>query len=186
MPTEPEGLAEQLSREGYGEAVFLSELLPAVYSDLKRIAHSQLLRRMPGATFSTTVLVHETWVRLAKGNSAAMLGRAHFMALCARVMRQVLIDRSRARAAEKRGGNVTHMQEDPAATEPAQIEAQLSFVEGLGELAEVDPRLARIIEQHWFIGLSAEELAELHEVTLRTIQRDLKRARAWIVELLTP
>jgi len=187
MPIQATDLAEQLSIEGFGAATDLRELLPSVYGDLKRIAHVQLFRRVPGASLSTTVLVHETWMKLARQNAAPALSRAHFIALCARVMRQILIDRLRARAAEKRGGGEAILSmDDSSAVEPAQIEAQLGFAEGLGALAKVDARLARLIEQHWFIGLDADELAELHGVGLRTIQRELKRARAWIGELLAP
>lgn len=186
MANEPADLADQLAKEGYGEAGELRELLPVVYLDLKRIAHSQLFRRTPGASLSTTALVHETWIKLARGNSASIHGRAHFMALCARVMRQILIDRSRARAAEKRGSEMLHQKDGVAETEPAQAEAQLRFVNGLDALAAVDPRLARIIEQHWLIGLGVEELADLHGVGVRMIQLELKRARAWVGELLAP
>ena len=106
MDASRDDFAERLEREGYGEALALRELLPLVYSDLKRIAHRQLLRQVRGATMSTTVLVHETWARLATAPAAAPLERAHFIALCARVMRQVIIDHARARGAEKRGGGV--------------------------------------------------------------------------------
>lgn len=186
MSTNSVDLAEQLSLEGYGEAADIRELLPEVYTDLKRIAHSQLFRRIPGATLSTTVLVHEAWLRISKGDCAPVFGRAHFMALCARVMRQVVIDKARAHAAGKRSADATLGLDQIAVMEPTQFEAQLGFVEGLEVLAKADARLARIIEQHWFIGLEAEELAELHGVTLRTIQRELKRAKAWVGELLAP
>jgi RNA polymerase sigma factor (TIGR02999 family) len=187
MSNEPADLAERLSDEGYGEVADLRDLLPVVYTDLKRVAHSQLFRRVPGATMSTTVLVHETWLRLARSGPGHRIDRAHFIALCARVMRQILIDRARARFADKRGGGaVVGSLFETDAGESAQIESQLSFAEGLDALAKADTRLARIIEQHWFIGLDAEELAELHGVTLRSIQRELKRARAWVGELLAP
>lgn len=183
----PGDLAERLALEGYGEAVALRELLPMVYADLKRIAHRQLLRQVRGATMSTTVLVHETYARLAAAPGSAPVGRDHFVSLCARVMRQVIIDHARARGAEKRGAGTEHQDIlDSDATADSQGPALLALAEALDDLASADMRLARLIEQHWFIGLSPEELADLHGLSLRSVQRELKRARAWLVELLAP
>lgn len=187
MNEESEDLAERLAREGYGEAGSLRELLPLVYTDLKRIAHFQLLKHVRGSTMSTTVLVHETWARLAGATGRAPIEREHFVSLCARVMRQVVIDHARAASAEKRGGGVAHadLQDVVASVDPP-AHSLLVLAEALESLQQADPRLARLIEQHWFIGLEVEELATLHGFTLRTAQRELKRARAWLAELLGP
>lgn len=186
MSATPTEFALQLEREGFAPAAELDELLPTVYADLKRIAHRQLLRHVPGATLSTTVLVHETWARLA-AHGEGRFSRAHLLSLGARVMRQVVVDHARARAAGKRGGNLhrVELDDDDARDEP-QGQAILLLGEALDTLERADPRLLRLIEQHWFIGLEPDELAELHEVSLRTIQRELKRARAWLAELLAP
>lgn len=187
MDVDSEDLAERLAREGYGEAGPLRELLPLVYADLKRIAHFQLLRHVRGSTLSTTVLVHETWARLAGAPGRAPIEREHFVSLCARVMRQVVIDHARAASADKRGGGAVHVElQDVAAAAEPPAHALLVLAEALESLQEVDPRLARLVEQHWFIGLEAEELATLHDFSLRTAQRELKRARAWLAELLGP
>lgn len=187
MDVDAEDLAERLAREGYGEAVWLRELLPLVYADLKRIAHHQLLRHVRGSTLSTTLLVHETWSRLAGATGKTPVEREHFIALCARVMRQVVIDHIRAASAEKRGAGVPHLElRDADATVEQPAHALFVLAEALDSLQEADPRLARLVEQHWFIGLEADELATLHEVSPRTIQRELKRARAWLGELLGP
>lgn len=187
MDANDSGLAERLAQEGFGDAIELRLLLPEVYADLKRIAHRQLFRHVPSATMSTTVLVHETYSRVAAGDTHPRLTRAHFLALCARVMRQVVVDRARWRGAEKRGGAATHVEigdDDTGST--SQDEAVLALAAALESLQTADPRLVRLIEQHWFIGLDAEELAVLHDVSLRTVQRELKRARAWLSDLLTP
>ncbi len=187
MPVEPADLAERLADEGYGDATDLRELLPTVYSDLKRIAHRQLFRQVPGATLSTTVLVHEAYARLGRDPDRALSSRGHFIALCARVMRQIIVDHARVRSAMKRGGGEAALELlDKDAVDPSQIHALLDFTEALEALATSDPRLAQLIEEHWFLGLEPDELADLHEVTLRTVQRGLKRARAWIGELLVP
>lgn len=187
MHVEPAELAERLADEGYGDAATLRDLLPFVYEDLKRIAHRQLLRSLCGATLSTTVLVHEAYARVAQHRADRAPDRAHFIALCARVMRQVVIDHLRAKGAGKRGRGaaVLELLDGDARDEPT-FQALLAFVQAFDGLAAADPRLARLIEQHWFIGLDPPELATLHGVTLRTIQRELKRARAWLGELLVP
>jgi RNA polymerase sigma factor (TIGR02999 family) len=179
-------LIGQLAEQGYADALELDALLPTVYADLKRIAHRQLLRRMPNATLSTTALVHETYARLAGRDAQLRLSRAHFLALCARVMRQIVIDNARARGAQKRGGGALDVEiGEHDATFDAQTQSLLALGTALDEIERVDPRLSRLIEQHWFIGLEAEELASLHAVSLRTIQRELKRARAWLAGILT-
>lgn len=187
MHTRAPDFADRLSEEGYGDASDLRDLLPAVYADLKRIAHRQLFRNVRGATLSTTVLVHETYARIAQSRPEPILDRTHFIALCARVMRQVVIDHLRARGADKRGGGEARVVLlDHDASEEPDGNALLAMAEALDALAASDARLARLIELHWFIGLEPEELAVIQGVTLRTIQRELKRARAWLGELLAP
>jgi RNA polymerase sigma factor (TIGR02999 family) len=179
--------ALQLARDGFAQVAELDVLLPVVYADLKRIAHRQLLRQVSGATLSTTVLVHETWARLAERSAGLQLTRAHLLSLSARVMRQVVIDHARGRAAGKRGGGLRRVElGDGDERIESQDQALLMLAEALDTLERADPRLVRLIEQHWFIGLEADELAQLHDVGVRTIQRELKRARAWLAELLLP
>ena len=187
MDTHDAGLAERLAREGFADAVELRALLPDVYAELKRIAHAQLFRRVPGATLSTTVLVHETYTRLAERGGAQPLARAHFLALSARVMRQIVVDHARTRGADKRGGDATRVEwNDEHVRGDTQDQALLALAGALDTLETADPRLVRMIEQHWFIGLEANELADLHALSLRTVQRELKRARAWLADLLAP
>lgn len=178
-------LADCLCAEGFGDSADLHALLPSIYADLKRVAHRQLFRHLHGPTLSTTVLVHEAYSRLVQGDRARHLSRTHFFALSARVMRQVMIDHARARATGKRGGATLGLHETDAA-ETSPFQALLAFAQDLAALDRADPRLARLIEQHWFLGMDSAELAALHGTTQRTIQRDLRRARAWIGELLAP
>lgn len=175
-------LAGQLEREGHGDAVALRELLPAVYADLKRIAHRQLLRGVGGPTLSTTVVVHEAWARIA---DAAPCSRAHFVSLCARVMRQVIVDHVRTRMALKRGGGIdADLLADDEGDAVPQATSLLFLAEALEALERSDPRLVRMIEQHGLLGLDADELARLHGLSPRSVQRELKRARAWLATLL--
>jgi RNA polymerase sigma factor (TIGR02999 family) len=183
--TATDQLVERLSAEGFGDSAGLHALLPSIYADLKRVAHRQLFRHLHGPTLSTTVLVHEAYSRLVQGNGARHLSRSHFFALSARVMRQVMIDHARARASGKRGAATLGLHEDDAA-ETSPFQALLAFAQDLAALDRADPRLARLIEQHWFLGMDSAELAVLHGTTQRTIQRELRRARAWIGELLAP
>lgn len=178
-------LAAELAREGIAARDELAALLPVVYLELKRIAHGQMLRLVAGSTLSTTVLVHETYLRLAERNPELRLSRSHFVSLCARVMRQVVADHAREQFAEKRGGDRPTMAlRDTDAASHASAHALASLAIALDTLSQADPPLVRLIEQHWFLGLDSEELAKLHQVSQRTIQRDLRRARAWVADLL--
>lgn len=187
MGTSDAELADRLADAGYGDARDLRVLLPQVYAELKRIAHRQLFRRLPGATLSTTVLVHEAYARVAANGADARLTREHFLALSARVMRQIVIDHARARSSAKRGGGVAAVELAATDAHDATLDdALLALDDALALLERVDPRLLRLIEQHWFIGLDSDELVELTGLSLRTVQRELKRAKAWMAELMAP
>jgi RNA polymerase sigma factor (TIGR02999 family) len=163
----------------------LDGLLPAVYHELKCIAHRQLGRAHPGATLSTTVLVHEVYERL-RGSQAVPTGdRAHFFALCARAMRQVIIDHARERHALKRGaGEVVYALAGHDAPDIEQPDAIVALDQALSALEALDPRLVRVIELRLFAGLEPAAIAELNGVTVRTVQRDWQRARAWLARAL--
>lgn len=159
----------------------LDQLLPAVYEELKRIAHRQLARARPGATLSTTVLVHEVYERLCGSPALPTGDRAHFYALCARAMRQVIIDHARERQALKRGaGQVVYALAGHDAPDIDQPDAIVALDQALSALDALDPRLVRMIELRLFAGLEPAAIAELSGVTVRTVQRDWQRARAWL------
>lgn len=174
------------------EPVFKSESgeLPAqlfvlVYDELRKVARRQ--RRGVGSppTLNTTALVHETYLKLSPAPAATGLSRAHFLALAARAMRQVLVDHARSRACLKRGGEITFtdLQESSASTSVDMVD-MLALDRALVELADLDARAGRVVEWHVFGGLSIEEIAELQGVAARTTYRDWRRARAFLVQHL--
>jgi len=183
VTTPPAGIAgpgptDLLADLRSGRQESLDALIPVVYDELRVIAHRQLRRRAPGATLATTALVNEAYLKLVDQSRAGWRDRAHFLALAAVAMRHVLTDRARASVALKRGGvrqRVT-LEEDAALADddPASL---LEIDDALRTLESVDPRLARVVECRFFGGLSEEEIAEALDVTVRTVQRDWKKAR---------
>jgi RNA polymerase sigma factor (TIGR02999 family) len=157
----------------------IDRLLPVVYEELRAIAHRQLgVRGGGGGTLQTTALVHEAWLKLVDQSRAQWRDRAHFLALAAVAMRHVLLDRAKARAALKRGGGRVRLDldEETIGVED-QPEAALQLEEALSHLAQVAPRLARVVECRFYGGLTEEEIAEALGVTPRTVQRDWVKAR---------
>jgi len=171
------------SRGGDGDA--LDELVPRVYDELKRLAHDRLRRERPDHTLSTTGLVHEAYLRLADASRAKWRNRGHFLAMASQVMRSVLVDYARRRKAEKRGGGRQPVELDEARLIPdAYADRVLELHEALLRLDDVNPRQRAILEQRYFGGLTLEETAEALGLSLTTIKRDLRFARAWLsVEL---
>ena len=177
-------LSTLLGAAAAGEAEALSRLMPLVYDELRRLARSQLGHRGQGATLSTTALVHEVYERLARQSPLAVSDRKHFFVLCARVMRQIVIDNLRRRSADKRGGGIAleHVPVDePVAAEQASL---LALEEAMRSLGEHDPALLDCASLVWFAGLEPQEVAGMTGVSVRTVQRDLARARAWVADAL--
>jgi len=158
----------------------------AVYDELRRIAHRHLRARRRGAvdhggrqsSLSTTAVVHEAYLKLVDQARGNWKDRAHFLAIASVAMRHVLIDRARARGASKRGGTRTRVTlDDDAVAVDQQAEVVLEIDEALRHLSVIDVRLAQVVEYRFFGGLSEEEAAEVLGVTVRTIQRDWRKAR---------
>jgi RNA polymerase sigma factor (TIGR02999 family) len=166
-------------RPGDGEA--LVGLVPLVYRELRAIAHRQLgapMRARDSATLSTTALVNEAYLKLASDPRRSWNDRTHFLALAAVAMRQILVDRARARVTLKRGGAFAHITLDEGALAgDDQPEALLALDEALERLAALAPRLARVVELRFYGGLSEAEIADVLGVTARTVQRDWAKAR---------
>lgn len=161
-----------------GDRESLDRLMPLLYAELHAIAHRQLGRLPPGGTLSTTALIHEAYLKLVDQSQAQWRDRAHFLALSSVVMRQVLVDRSKARLTLKRGGaRVRITLEDEQIAADDQPAALLQIDEALDELARIEPRLARVVECRFFGGLTEEEIAEALQLTVRTVQRDWAKAR---------
>ena len=161
-----------------GRRESLDRLLPVVYEQLREIAHRRLGARERTGTIETTALVHEAYLKLVDQSSAEWRDRAHFFALASVAMRHVLIDRARARAASKRGGENERVSfDDDAIAVEDRAFALLEIDDALDRLAGVEPRLVRVFECRFFGGLTEEEIAEALGVTVRTVERDWAKAR---------
>ena len=167
-------------RQGDREA--LDRLTPLVYDELRRIAHRYVRLERQGHTLETTALVNEAYLRLAGQQQIDWENRAHFFAVTAQVMRHVLIDHARKRRYVKRGGpDAERVSLDAAAVMTYQRAAELvALSEALDELARLDERKARVVELRYFGGLSLEETADVLDVSVMTIRRDWRAAKAWL------
>ena len=155
----------------------IDRLVPIVYGELRAIAHRQLAR-LDGGTLATTALVNEAYLKLVDQSRAEWRDRAHFLAVASLAMRHILVDRARARRRVKRGGErVRVMLHEEHISIDAQPDALLQINEALTALAELEPRLARVVEYRFFGGLTEAQTAEALGVTDRTVQRDWAKAR---------
>lgn len=167
------------SRTGGRET--LDELVPHVYDQLKRLAQERLRSEHPDHTLSTTGLVHEAYLKLVDIERVRWQDRAHFLAMASRVMRRVLVDYARRRNAAKRGGGERPVELDEARLVPdAYAEQVLELHYALTRLEEINPRQREILEQRYFGGLTLEETAEAIDVSLTTVKRELRFAKAWL------
>ena len=163
----------------------LDSLLPLVYKELRRLAAGYLRREKPGQTLQPTALVHEAYLRLMKDRPDRWQNRAHFCAIAAHSMRQILIERARARGAVKRGGGGPRVTLDEAllAGEDRSIDL-LALDEALERLAALDPEQARLVELRFFGGLTVEETAEAMSISPATVKRHWTIAKAWLAREL--
>ena len=167
--------------EGDHEA--LDKLTPLVYEELHRAAHRYMAQERPGHTLQTTALVNEVYLRLVDIREVTWQDRAHFFAVCARLMRRVLTDFARSRGYLKRGGDSPHVALDQALLVNLEPPADLiALDDGLNALASFDPRKSEVVELRFFGGLSVDETAEVLEVSPKTVDRDWKLARLWLLE----
>ena len=181
----PSGVTRLLVAWQHGHEDALERLIPLVYADLHRLAHAQMARERAGHTLQTTALVHETYLRLVDGNQVSWTDRAHFFAVCARLMRRILVDRARARHASKRGGAARHVAfEDWLVGRPPNDEELLALDEVLDRLAVNDRRRSRVVELRYFGGMTVEETAAVLDVSPETVTRDWKVARLWLLHEL--
>ena len=173
-------VTELLQDWSRGDRRALDELVPIVYRELRRKAASYLRRERPNHTLAATALVHEAFLRLVD-QKAEFRNRSHFLAVAANIMRRVLVDHARARAAAKRPRPELQVTLDPAmpSTMPEAFEI-LSLDEALDQLAALDARQARLVELRYFGGLTSEEAAEVLELSPSTVKRDWNLAKAWL------
>ncbi len=165
--------------DGDGEA--LSELVSTVYPELRRIARRHLGRRAPDHTLQSAALVNEAYLKLIRAQSIHCENRAHFFALCAKIIRQVLVDHARRRRYAKRGGDAVQVPlEEALLGTRAQGVDVLALEDALDSLSKIDPRKGRVVELRFFGGLSVEEAAQVLRVSPETVMRDWKMAKAWL------
>ena len=163
----------------------LDSLLPLVYQELRRLAAAYIRRERPGYTLQPTALVNEAYLRLLKDDPARWQNRAHFCAIAAHSMRQILIERARARDAQKRGGARARVTLDEALVGGGERSIDLvALDEALERLAAIDPEQARLVELRFFGGLTVEETAEAMHISPATVKRHWTVARAWLAREL--
>jgi RNA polymerase sigma factor (TIGR02999 family) len=167
-----------------GDTSALDRLIPLVYEELRVLASRSLRNERASATLVTTALIHEAYLRLA-GADVGWENRRHFLSVAARIMRRVLVDHARARSRQKRGGGMIAVTlGDPAGDggmDPIDI---IAIDRALGELEALDERKARLVELHYFAGVSYEEAAGILGVSPVTVHRDLRFARTWLHDRL--
>jgi RNA polymerase sigma factor (TIGR02999 family) len=186
MPAPPDTTQLLLDARAGDRSAF-DRLFSHVYDELRGVAHQRLVRHRPGETLDTTALVHESYLRLVDQARAEWRDRAHFLAVASRAMRFVVVDYARARTAKKRGGGSRDVPLDAvqvAADERATDLLALS--ESVEQLATVSPRLAEVVECHFFGGLTFEEIAAATGTSVSTVKRDWTRARAWLYRSMQP
>jgi RNA polymerase sigma factor (TIGR02999 family) len=170
-----------LRRVGDGEREALDELVPLVYTELRKIAGAYLRNQSPGHTLQPTALLNEAYVKMAGAESPSYNGRSHFFAAAASIMRSILVDHARARNAEKRGGGVAPLSLDAAIDQPAGRPSDLlALDDALQQLAKHDERKSRILELRYFGGLSVEETAAVMNLSVATVGRESRFATAWL------
>ena len=175
------GLTELLDDWQQGDLTAIEKLTPLIYDELRRIAHRYVQRERNGHTLETTALVNEAYLRLAGKKKIEWQNRSHFFAVTAQVMRHILIDHARRRRFLKHGGDAQQVSLGEAALMTEQRAAELvALDEALDELARLDQRKSQVVELRYFGGLSLEETAEVLGVSLMTVRRDWRAAKAWL------
>ncbi len=170
-----------LVRVQQGESKAAEELLPLVYNELRHVAAHKLASQRPGQTLQATALVHEAWLKLAGHGHREFAGRAHFFAAAAEAMRQILVDKSRRKAALKRGGACVREPLHESRIEfDAPADELLAVHEALDELAAEEPLAAEVVKLRYFVGMTIPETAEALEISPRTADRHWLFARAWL------
>jgi RNA polymerase sigma factor (TIGR02999 family) len=168
-----------------GDRAALDGLIPLVHAELHRLAHFYMVRERPGHTLQTSALVNEAYLGLIDARRVDWRDRAHFLAVAATIMRQVLMQYARLRYARKRGGSAVRVEFSEAVVPSPEQDADLIAVDdALNTLARADPREAKVVELRFFGGLSEEETAHVLGVSDRTVRRDWEHAKVWLVREL--
>ena len=169
-----------------GDAEALDHLVPLVYEDLRRVARRHLRRERAGHALQATALVHEVYLRLVDVDRVTLKNRAHFFAVAAKLMRQILVDHARRQRADKRGGGATmvSLEDVSPAAQPASVDV-LALDEALDALSAVDARQGTVVELRFFAGLDIDEAAEALGISTATVEREWALAKAWLYRRLS-
>jgi RNA polymerase sigma factor (TIGR02999 family) len=178
---DPAPVTVLLQRFARGDQSALDQVLPIVYAELRRLAAGYLRNERPNHTLQPTALINEAYARLVGQSHPDFESRAHFVGVAAQIMRQILVDHARSRNAQKRGGNMEKLQLnesiDAVVDRPWAI---IALDDALNQLARMDPTKSRLIEMRFFGGFTAEESAELLQMSVSTVRRELRVAQAWL------
>jgi RNA polymerase sigma-70 factor (ECF subfamily) len=174
-------VTQLLEHWSHGDDAALAELTPLIYEELRRLAHRHMGGERPDHTLQTTALVNEAYLRLAGQTNLRWQNRAHFFALAARAMRQILVNYAKSYRAQKRGGGAIKVDLDEVAlVSPEQSKAIVDLHEALERLVRLDSRKARVVELKYFGGLNHGEIAEIMKISTVTVRRDWVFAKAWL------
>jgi RNA polymerase sigma-70 factor, ECF subfamily len=184
----PDRVTQLLQQWSHGDNAALAELTPLVYEELRRLAHHYMVGERPDHTLQTTALVNEAYLRLADQTASNWQSRAHFFAVAARAMRQILVSYARSNRAQKRGGGVARIELDESAIlSPEQSKEIVDLHEALERLGTLDSRKAQVVELKFFGGLNYDEIAEVLKIARMTVRRDWEFAKLWLyTELHSP
>ena len=175
----PKTVSELLAHWHAGDDEALRAAVPLVYDELRRIAHHYLRNERPGHTLQSTALVHEAYVRLENQGAAPFQNREHFLAVCAHLMRQILVEYARSRKAAKRDGGFRLELDDVLAFKTRSMD-MVALDDALNELAKLNEQQSRIVELRFFGGLSIEETARAMNLSPTTVKKYWAMARLWL------
>ena len=177
----PHRVTQLLAEWSHGDNAALTELTPLVYEELRRIAHRHMGGQRPDHTLQTTALVNEAYLRLADQTNPNWQSRAHFFAVAARAMRQILVSYARSNQAQKRGGGALKIELDESAIlSPEQSKEIVDLHEALERLGTLDSRKGQVVELKYFGGLNYDEIAEVLKIARVTVRRDWEFAKLWL------
>jgi len=182
----PENISKLLAAWGEGDERALTELIPLVYPELRRIARQHLRRQSPDHSLESAALANEAYLKLIRARGVQCENRAHFFAVCAQMIRRILVDHARKRQFVKRGGTaaLVPLEEAVIGTRARGIEV-LALDHALLSLSVIDPRKGRVVELRYFGGLTVEETAEVLKISPETVIRDWKMAKVWLFRELS-
>lgn len=186
MASTPDGAATELVlRLSAGDAITVDELLPLVYGELRHLAERYMRRERPDHTLSPTALVHEAYLRLVDQSRVQWQDRSHFLGVAAIAMRRILVEHARRRQLVRRGGDRERVSlSEVSIAQDDSADLLIALNDALERLGAVSPRLVRVVECRYFLGLTEEETAAALEVTARTVRRDWIKAKGWLAEAL--